>query len=121
MNRDRAGKFRGREAVFKICCALAVCLLVGGPPRFAGARAPQQPRPPLLADDSSELTFAYSPSADSPLAAVLQNAAGAGVRTDRRVYPEPPLPALPPAGGKYRDAVFGAEVMRVTDSSDYPS
>src|SRR5687767_12764963 len=44
-----------------------------------------------------------------------------GVKTDAKVYAEPPLPPLPAVGGKYRDAVFGAEVMRVTDNSDYPS
>jgi hypothetical protein len=37
---------------------------------------------------------------------------------DRRVIPEPPLPALPRAGGTYRDPVFGTEVMRVTDERD---
>ncbi len=38
--------------------------------------------------------------------------------TDRRVYAEPALPALPRAGGKFRDAVFGTELMRVTDERD---
>jgi hypothetical protein len=38
--------------------------------------------------------------------------------TDRRVYPEPPLPELPAAGGKFRDPVFGTEIMRVTDERD---
>src|SRR5437868_9382825 len=33
-----------------------------------------------------------------------------GVKTDRGVYAKPPLPALPPAGGTYRDPVFGTEV-----------
>ena len=37
---------------------------------------------------------------------------------DRRVLPEPALPALPAAGGTFRDPVFGTEVMRVTDARD---
>jgi hypothetical protein len=43
-----------------------------------------------------------------------------GVRTDRRVYARPPLPALPAAGGKWRDPVFGTELLRATDARDYP-
>jgi hypothetical protein len=39
-------------------------------------------------------------------------------RSDRRVYAEPPLPALPRAGGTFIDRVFGTEVMRVTDERD---
>jgi hypothetical protein len=42
----------------------------------------------------------------------------ARIRTDRRVYAEPPLPALPRAGGKFIDPVFGSEIMRATDESD---
>src|SRR5712692_1518382 len=45
--------------------------------------------------------------------------AGARIRTDRRVYPEPPLPSLPRAGGKFNDPVFGTQIMRVTDEGDY--
>ncbi len=38
---------------------------------------------------------------------------------DRRVIPESsPPPALPRAGGTFRDPVFGTEVMRVTDERD---
>ncbi|MEA2205823.1 MAG: hypothetical protein QOE77_2599 [Blastocatellia bacterium] len=43
------------------------------------------------------------------------------IRTDRAVYPEPALPSLPRAGGKFRDAVFGTEIMRVTDVADFPA
>jgi hypothetical protein len=43
---------------------------------------------------------------------------GAGDRVDRRVYPEPPLPRLPRAGGKFIDPTFGTEIMRVTDERD---
>jgi len=41
-----------------------------------------------------------------------------GVKTDRAVYPEPPLPSLPRAGGKFNDPVFGTEIMRATDERD---
>jgi hypothetical protein len=37
---------------------------------------------------------------------------------DRRVIPEPAAPALPRAGGTFRDPAFGTEVMRVTDERD---
>ena len=40
--------------------------------------------------------------------------------SDRNVYQKPPLPALPRAGGTYRDPVFGTEIMRATDESDCP-
>jgi hypothetical protein len=43
---------------------------------------------------------------------------GARIRTDHRVYAEPPLPLLPKAGGKFIDAVFGTEIMRATDETD---
>jgi len=42
------------------------------------------------------------------------------VRTDRKVYPEPPLPSLPRAGGKFNDPVFGTQIMRATDERDSP-
>ncbi|MGI9067139.1 MAG: hypothetical protein ACR2HX_12145 [Pyrinomonadaceae bacterium] len=41
------------------------------------------------------------------------------IRTDRRVYPEPTLPALPRAGGKFADPTFGTLIMRATDERDY--
>jgi uncharacterized protein (TIGR03437 family) len=41
-----------------------------------------------------------------------------GIKTDRAVYPEPLLPALPRAGGKFNDPVFGTEIMRATDETD---
>ena len=40
--------------------------------------------------------------------------------SDRNVYPKPPLPVLPRAGGTYRDPVFGTEIMRATDELDCP-
>jgi len=46
---------------------------------------------------------------------------GGRIRTDRRVYAEPPLTPLPPAGGKFNDPVFGTEIMRATDAKDSPS
>ncbi|MFP5260852.1 MAG: hypothetical protein ACLGJB_02970, partial [Blastocatellia bacterium] len=44
--------------------------------------------------------------------------AGPGVKTDYRVYAEPPAPALPQAGGTFVDPVFGTTIMRVTDQND---
>ena len=38
-----------------------------------------------------------------------------GIKTDYNIYPEPPLPTLPAAGGKFTDPVFGTTIMRVTD------
>lgn len=56
------------------------------------------------------------------MGATVQNAivstTAAGVKTDRGIYPEPPLPALPAAGGKFFDPTFGTEIMRVTDAND---
>jgi len=42
-----------------------------------------------------------------------------GVKSDRKVYAEPALPALPAAGGTYVDPVFGATIMRATDERDF--
>jgi hypothetical protein len=41
-----------------------------------------------------------------------------GFITSRRAYPEPALPTLPRAGGKFTDPVFGTEIMRATDERD---
>jgi hypothetical protein len=40
------------------------------------------------------------------------------LRTMRGVYPEPSLPRLPPAGGKFTDQTFGTEILRATDERD---
>jgi hypothetical protein len=37
------------------------------------------------------------------------------IKTDTGVYPAPPAPPLPRAGGKFFDTVFGTEIMRVSD------
>ena len=37
--------------------------------------------------------------------------------TDVASYPEPPLPALPPAGGTFVDPTFGTTIIRVTDAN----
>src|SRR6185369_5456348 len=37
---------------------------------------------------------------------------------DRRVIPDEPAPALPPAGGTFVDSSFGTTIMRVTDEKD---
>lgn len=39
------------------------------------------------------------------------------VKMDRKIYPEPALPRLPRAGGKFKDPTFGTEIMRVTDET----
>jgi hypothetical protein len=41
-----------------------------------------------------------------------------GIKTDRRVYPPPPAPELPKAGGTFIDPTFGTTIMRVTDEAD---
>ena len=44
------------------------------------------------------------------------------IKTDRAVYAEPALPALPTsAGGKFTDPVFGTQIMRATDANDSPA
>jgi hypothetical protein len=50
--------------------------------------------------------------------ALISGSTAGGIKTDMGVYPEPPLPALPAAGGKFIDPTFGTEIMRVTDQSD---
>jgi len=40
------------------------------------------------------------------------------LKTDRGVYPEPALPALPSAGGIIVDPTFGTQIMRISDESD---
>jgi hypothetical protein len=50
-----------------------------------------------------------------------QDGGGGRIRTDRKVYPEPPLPRLPRAGGKFNDPVFGTLVMRATDEEECPA
>ena len=37
---------------------------------------------------------------------------------DHKVYPKPPLPRLPRAGGTFIDPTFGTEIMRATDERD---
>jgi hypothetical protein len=37
---------------------------------------------------------------------------------DLTVYPAPPAPTLPPAGGTFQDPVFGTTILRVTDAND---
>ncbi|HLL17030.1 MAG TPA: hypothetical protein VK388_18360 [Pyrinomonadaceae bacterium] len=45
--------------------------------------------------------------------------ATASVKTNRaQKFPPSPAPALPRAGGKITDPIFGAEIMRVTEESD---
>jgi hypothetical protein len=70
----------------------------------------------------------FLPACSSPPARALDTAQKSGTRdarqpkpadaNDRRVIPEPAAPALPRAGGTFRDPAFGTEVMRVTDERD---
>ncbi|SRR6266852_6258723 len=46
---------------------------------------------------------------------------GPSIKTDRAVYPEPPLAEPSLAGAKYVDPVFGTQIMRATDGADYPA
>jgi hypothetical protein len=39
---------------------------------------------------------------------------------DLTVYPAPPPPTLPPAGGTFQDPAFGTTILRVTDENDGP-
>ncbi len=118
---------RRGPATLKACCALSVCLLAFNPapsavtsaPRVAPTKGVEQSLTPYLGADSLTGDFRHAPSS---LPWAWQKADGpARVRTDRKVYAEPPLPARPPAGGKYVDAVFGTEVMRATDERDSPA
>lgn len=65
---------------------------------------------------------AYKTGEDGPYSAFTQATppytGGVVVKTDRAVYTEPTLPPLPHAGGKWRDEVFGTEIMRATDEDD---
>jgi hypothetical protein len=45
---------------------------------------------------------------------------GASIKTDRARHAPRGVPALPRAGGKFTDPVFGTEIMRVTDPATAP-
>lgn len=65
---------------------------------------------------------AYKTGEDGPYSAFAQATTpytgGGGIKTDRAVYAEPTPPPLPHAGGKWRDEVFGTEIMRASDDDD---
>ena len=124
----KQGRVRRRRSWLKAgglfaCCLLACCLVLAAPraverrvvPRAAAP--PRAPEPRAASDEfnwpGEQLFTQRTRTASTP-------AAAAGVRTDRKVYRKPLLPALPRAGGKYVDAVFGTEVMRATDERDCP-
>ena len=95
LNFDRVGS-DWAAALLKAGCALSVCLLAAcTQPASAGRRE-------------------LSPSVPAPA----QMTVGVGIKTDHKAYAKPPLPALPAAGGKYVDPVFGTTIMRVTDERD---
>ncbi|HEY0174079.1 MAG TPA: hypothetical protein VGB98_23885, partial [Pyrinomonadaceae bacterium] len=81
-------------------------LLVGGAAAFSLLAPACAPRP-APASAAAQTPRARAPQPSKP-------ADG----NDRRVLPEPALPALPAAGGTFRDPVFGTEVMRVTGERD---
>jgi hypothetical protein len=86
---------------------LKLCvLLVGGAAAFSLLAPACAPRP-APASAAAQTPRARAPQPSKP-------ADG----NDRRVLPEPALPALPAAGGTFRDPVFGTEVMRVTGERD---
>jgi len=51
---------------------------------------------------------------------VRPSARGASIKTDRGRHAPVGVPALPRAGGKFTDPVFGTEIMRVTDAATAP-
>lgn len=77
----------------------------------------------MVAGEYLKLAF-YLVSIDSVPTASAQTTTwpgGPGIKTDRGIYRKPALPALPRAGGKFIDPVFGTEIMRATDESDGPT
>jgi hypothetical protein len=106
-----------------LCCALilAACLTGVNSANFipaATTRAEQSSSIPGSPDDEHMFPWANE-LANLPENGVMQG--GARIRTDHAVYPKPPLPALPRAGGKFTDPVFGSQIMRATDESDGPA
>jgi hypothetical protein len=108
----------------KACCALSVCLLAFNPSPPAVTSAPRVAPADVHSTNAhlEAVSFAedFRRGASPPWPRRMPDGP-ARVRTDRKVYAEPPLPPPPRAGGKYSDAVFGTEVMRVTDERDYPA
>ena len=85
--------------------------------RLPGAR-PERARVTPAPDKSLKTD---GPRTNVPAPTALSLDGGARIRTDRGVYPKPPLPRLPRAGGKFTDPVFGSEIMRATDEADGPA
>jgi hypothetical protein len=87
---------------------LKLCvLLIGGSVLALALFLPARSSRPARARAAGQTSRARAPKPSEPADA-----------NDRRVIPEPALPALPRAGGTFRDPVFGTEVMRVTDERD---
>jgi len=66
----------------------------------------------------SELPSGGVRAASKSAAAGRSSADKPHVRTDRKAYPLPPAPKLPPAGGTFTDPTFGTQILRVTDEAD---
>jgi F5/8 type C domain/WD40-like Beta Propeller Repeat len=76
----------------------------------------------LLKVRGTTILIAFFCTAGSGMLMITSQAQTPGIKTDRAVYPEPPLPTLPSmAGGKFNDPTFGTQIMRATDESDCPA
>jgi hypothetical protein len=102
-------KNRGRWIFLIGAAALASIILVA---LHFRSSATTPPSPPKL------LTTVPASASESENDPVDLN--GAHIRTDRRVYPEPPLPGPLRAGDKFIDPVFGTQIMRATDDKECP-
>ncbi len=93
-----------RSILLSAVCVLVVAASVLGMrlARKAETRPPKVPAAAYASDKEAAPTAAQG---------------GARIRTDRKVYPKPPLPRLPRAGGTYTDPVFGTLIMRATDET----
>lgn len=113
---------RSKVAIIYCCVPLLAALLLGiNPSRPAFSSITQTSHQAKTVDPAEDGGLLLSRADDithPPEIGTIQNLAAARIRTDRAVYREPPLPTRPRAGGKYMDAVFGTEIMRVTDERD---
>jgi len=66
------------------------------------------------------LMHAFGGRAAGPPPPQVRPAGIASIKTDRARHLPRGVPKLPPAGGKFRDPVFGTEIMRVSDAVTAP-
>ncbi|HEX7318510.1 MAG TPA: hypothetical protein VF297_31675, partial [Pyrinomonadaceae bacterium] len=115
--RGRVRRRRPRPKAGRLfaCCLLAACAALAAPAR-------SRPRATTMKTmTTGYVSLLEAAEFPQPGGWFFAQTTRAGVKTDKRVYREPPLPALPAAGGKYIDAVFGTTIMRVTDERDCPA